>query len=59
MVALAFGNVASTKGLRLENLRQWKGRLLYHFVEGVFVLRTFGGEEDPQHLYWTRSWLLL
>jgi hypothetical protein len=21
---------------------------MYHFVEGVFVLRTFGGE-DPQH----------
>jgi hypothetical protein len=21
---------------------------LYHFVEGVFALRTFGGEEDPQ-----------
>jgi hypothetical protein len=21
---------------------------LYHFVKGVFALRTFGGEEDPQ-----------
>jgi hypothetical protein len=48
MVALAFGNVASTQGLRFENLEQRKGRLLYHFAEGVFVLRTFGGEEDPQ-----------
>jgi hypothetical protein len=50
MVALAFINVASTRGLRLENLRQRKGRLLYHFVEGVCVLRTFDGEEDPQQL---------
>jgi hypothetical protein len=24
------------------------GKLLYHFAEGVFALRTFGGEEDPQ-----------
>jgi hypothetical protein len=47
MVASAFVNVASTRGLRLENLRQRKGRLLYHFVEGVCVLRTFGREEDP------------
>jgi hypothetical protein len=48
MVASAFGNVASTQGLRLENLRQRKGRPMYHFTEGVFVLRTSGGEEDPQ-----------
>jgi hypothetical protein len=48
MIASAFDNVASTQGLRLENLRQKKGRLLYHFPKGVFVLRTFGGEEDPQ-----------
>jgi hypothetical protein len=48
MIALAFGNVASTQGLRLENLRQKKGRLLYHFAKGVFVSSTFGGEEDPQ-----------
>jgi hypothetical protein len=41
MVALAFGNVASTQGLCLENLWQRKGRLLYHFAEGVFVLKTF------------------
>jgi cbb3-type cytochrome oxidase subunit 1 len=47
MVASAVGIVASTQGLRLENLQQ-EGILLYHFVEGVFVLRTFGGEEDPQ-----------
>jgi hypothetical protein len=50
MIDLAFVNVASTRGLRLEDLWQRKGRLLYHFVEGVCVLRTFGGEEDPQHL---------
>jgi hypothetical protein len=25
------------------------GDPLYHFAEGVFSLRTFGGEEDPQH----------
>jgi hypothetical protein len=48
MVASAFGNVSSTQGLRLENLRERKGGILCHFAEGVFVLRTFGGEEDPQ-----------
>jgi hypothetical protein len=48
MVASAFDNVASIQGLRLENLRQRKGRPLYHFAEDVFVLRTFSGEEDPQ-----------
>jgi hypothetical protein len=47
MVASGFGNVASTQGLHLENLRQRNGGLLYHFDEGVFVLRTFGREEDP------------
>jgi hypothetical protein len=46
MVASAFGIVASAQGLRLENLQWKKGGLLYHFAEGVFVLRTFGGE-DP------------
>jgi hypothetical protein len=46
MVASTFGNVASMQGLRFENLRQRKGRLQYHFAEGVFVLMTFGGE-DP------------
>jgi hypothetical protein len=25
------------------------GETLYYLAEGVFVLRTFGGEEDPQH----------
>jgi hypothetical protein len=49
MVASAFGIVSSTQGLHLEDLQQKEGRLLYYFVEGVFVLRTFGGEEDPQH----------
>jgi hypothetical protein len=48
MIASAFGNVASTQGLHLENLQQRKGGLLYHFAECVFVLRSFGGEEDPQ-----------
>jgi hypothetical protein len=62
MVASAFGNVASTHGLCLKNLRQRKGRLLYHFAKGVFVLnvflRTFGGEEDPQqHSFVTASWV--
>jgi hypothetical protein len=37
MIALTFGKVASTQGLRLENHRQKKGRLLYHFTEGVFL----------------------
>jgi hypothetical protein len=50
MVASAFGILASKQGLRLENLRQKEGRLLYHFAEGIFVLRTFGGEEDPQQI---------
>jgi hypothetical protein len=49
MIASAFGIVASTQGLRLENLRQMKGGPLFHFVEGVFVFRTFDGEEDTQH----------
>jgi hypothetical protein len=46
MVASAFDIIASTQGLRLENLRQKEGRLMYDCAEGVFVLRTFGGEED-------------
>jgi hypothetical protein len=50
MIASAFGNVASTQVLRLKNLRQKNGRLLYHFAKGVFVLRTFGREEDPQQV---------
>jgi hypothetical protein len=48
MVASAFDDAASIQGLRLENLRRRKGRPIYHFAEGVFVLRTFGEEEDPQ-----------
>jgi hypothetical protein len=48
MVASTFGNVASIQGLRLDNLRRRQGRPLYHFAEGIFALRTFGGEEDPQ-----------
>jgi hypothetical protein len=47
MVASTLGIVSSKRGLRLENLRQKEGRLLYHFAEDVFVLRTFGEEEDP------------
>jgi hypothetical protein len=54
MVALAFCIVASMQGLRLENLRQKKGGPLYHFAEGVFVLRTFG-REDPQQLPYMSS----
>jgi hypothetical protein len=48
MVASSFGIVISMQGLRLENLQQKEGRLRYYFAEGVFALRTFGGEEDPQ-----------
>jgi hypothetical protein len=49
MVASTLGVVASKQGLRLENLRQNKRRLRYYLAEGVFVLRAFGGEENPQH----------
>jgi hypothetical protein len=48
MVASAFGIVAFKQGLRLGNLRQKEGRLLYHFAKGVSVLRIFDGEEDPE-----------
>jgi hypothetical protein len=48
MVASAFGNIASTQGLRLENLRQMKRGHMYHFAEDVFALSTFGGEGDLQ-----------
>jgi hypothetical protein len=48
MVASALVIVASKRGFHLENLQQKEGRLQYYFAEGVFVLRTFGGEEDPQ-----------
>jgi hypothetical protein len=48
MVASALAVVASKRGLRLENLRQKEGKLQYHFAKGVFVLRAFSGEEDPQ-----------
>jgi hypothetical protein len=47
MVASALGVVASKQGLRLENLRQKEISLQYLFANGIFVLRTFGGEEDP------------
>jgi hypothetical protein len=47
MVASALGIVTSKRGLCLENLRQNERRLRYYFAEGVFVLRAFGGEEDP------------
>jgi hypothetical protein len=50
MVASALGVVASKRDLRLEKLQHKEGRLEYLFAEGVFVLRTFGGEEDPQQL---------
>jgi hypothetical protein len=48
MVASALGIAASKRGLHLENLRQKEGSLQYHFANGVFFLRTFGREEDPQ-----------
>jgi hypothetical protein len=48
MIASALGVIASKRGLRLENLRQKERRLRYYLSEGVFVLRAFGGEEDPQ-----------
>jgi hypothetical protein len=48
MVASALGVVASKLDLHLENLQQKEGRIQYHFAKGVFVLRTFNGEEDPQ-----------
>jgi hypothetical protein len=54
MVASAFDNVASMQGLRLENLRQRKEILRYHFAEVVFVLRTFG-REDPQQNQTSRN----
>jgi hypothetical protein len=58
MVASAFGDIASTQGLHLENLRQRKRGLLYRCAEGVFfALRTFGGEEDPQQ-YLKRSYYI-
>jgi hypothetical protein len=46
-VASSFCIIASTQGLHLENLRQKEGGPLYHFAEGVFVLRIFDKEEDP------------
>jgi hypothetical protein len=48
MVASALAIVASKRGLRLEDLWQKEGNLQYRFADGVFVLRTFGREEDPQ-----------
>jgi hypothetical protein len=48
MVASTLGVVTSKQGLRLKNLQQKERRLRYYFAEGVFVLRAFGGEEDPQ-----------
>jgi hypothetical protein len=49
MIASGLGGVSSKRGLRLENLQQKERRLRYYLAEGVFVLRAFGGEEDPQH----------
>jgi hypothetical protein len=45
--ASALSIVASRQDLCLEELRQRKESLQYHFADDVFVLRTFGGEEDP------------
>jgi hypothetical protein len=43
--------VAFKRDLHLEDLLQEEGNLQDHFDDGVFVLRTFDEEEDPQHLY--------
>jgi hypothetical protein len=48
MAASALAIVAFKRGLRLEDLRQNEGNLQDHFVDDVFVLRTFGGEDNPQ-----------
>jgi hypothetical protein len=48
MTALALTIIAFKQGLCLEDLRQKEGDLQDHFTDDVFVLRTFGGEEDPQ-----------
>jgi hypothetical protein len=48
MAASTLAIVAFKRGLRLEDLQQKEGNLQDHFADGVFVLRTFGGEEDPQ-----------
>jgi hypothetical protein len=47
VAASALAIVASRRDLRLEDLRQKEESLLNHFVDGVFFLRTFEGEEDP------------
>jgi hypothetical protein len=47
MIASAFGNVACTQGLRLENLWQKKGRLPYHFAKGVFCLKDLRRRRRP------------
>jgi hypothetical protein len=47
MKASALGVVASKRVIHLENLRQKERRLRYYLAEGIFVLRAFGGEEDP------------
>jgi hypothetical protein len=48
MTTLALPIVAFKRGLCLEDLRQKEGNLQGLFAGDVFVLRTFGGEEDPQ-----------
>jgi hypothetical protein len=48
MAASTLAIVAFKRGLHLEDLQQKEGNLQDHFVDDVFVLRTFDGEEDPQ-----------
>jgi hypothetical protein len=48
MAASTLAIIAFMRGLRLEDLQQKEGNLQDHFVDGVFVLWTFGGEENPQ-----------
>ena len=48
VVASTFNLVAYRQYLHLEDLRQKEGNLQGLFAGDVFVLRTFGGEEDPQ-----------
>jgi hypothetical protein len=48
VAASALAIVASRWDLRLEELRQRRKEILIITLPMVYVLRTFGGEEDPQ-----------
>jgi hypothetical protein len=47
MVALVFGDIASTQGLCLENLRQRKRGPQYRFAEGVFYFEDLRQRRRP------------